>query len=263
MIETIAAVVVGGVALTTYFVSRNKQPNTFTIKSDGVTIDETTSKKPQFTPPRQRQEAPERIPDIKSAVRTSKSIDLRDVTTIYLTGSGDLILEGSKIFINSNTEMVVNNQTLLIKQKPSKKSYITVSQMELYATYNFNPAILHTIGLKGSGDMDIKDLKMNGSLDILLDGSGDIKLSNVTAGSFDLVLRGSGDIELNKKCRATNTTASLNGAGDITINSSNVGTVVKKIKGSGDIHTSSYSSPFTTSRKVEISYGNYTDNLTF
>ena len=260
MIETIAAVVAGGVALTTYFVSRNKQQNTFTIKSDGVTIDEPTLQKPQFTPPHQRPEAPERIPEIKSAVRTSKSIDLRDVTSIYLTGSGDLILEGSKLFINSNTEMIVNNQTLLIKQKPSKKSYITVSQMELYETFNFNPTILHTIRLKGSGDMEIKDLKVSGSLDVVLDGSGDIKLSNVTAGSFDLDLKGSGDIELNKKCRATNTTASLKGSGDITINSSNVGAVAKKIKGSGDIQ---YSSPFTSSRKVEISYGNYAGDLTF
>lgn len=283
MIETIAAVIGGGLAVTAFFISKRKTKHSdvFTIKSDGPSVVEanipgqgyqpTPNKRP---PPPQRpqspSDAPTSVPNIESAVQKSmETLDMSNVTGIRLQGTGDVHLNNGKLFVDDTASVYVKRETLWIESKGSSirisgnifgsnTQYSNVKMVEV-PTKNMDSAKIQRCSLNGSGDMKLSNMKIDKSLDVIVQGSGDIVLDNISTGTLELTVKGSGDISVNKKCRATHTLASVKGSGDITIKSTNVGAVAKKIKGSGDINMPKNSAggksgkPTTTSEHVYTS----------
>lgn len=181
------------------------------------------------------------------------------VTGIRLQGTGDVHLNSGKLFVDDKANVYVQRETLWIESKGSSikisgnifgsnSKYSNVIMMEV-PTLNMYSGQIQRISLNGSGDMKLSNMKIPKSLDVVLQGSGDITLDNISTGTLDLTVKGSGDISVNKKCRSTHTLASVKGSGDITLKSENLGVIAKKIKGSGDINVPKNS---TTKKKKKL-----------
>lgn len=98
--------------------------------------------------------------------------------------------------------------------------------------------------LRGSGDVDIKDLICD-RCEVELVGSGDIDLDRVDTREASAVLVGSGDIDL-KLLRTASTRLSLKGSGDIDAQfSEGCGSVACELRGSGDINLEGQVHQFT------------------
>ena len=89
------------------------------------------------------------------------------------------------------------------------------------------------ICLQGSGDIKCSDIICD-TIHTQLKGSGDIVVSKVDAFSSDISLIGSGDIKLTQH-NVNTTKINLKGSGDIVVNSDNCGSVDCELNGSGDI----------------------------
>jgi hypothetical protein len=248
MIETIAAVIGGGLAVTAFFMARKeKTTDIFTIKSDKVSVVESNIPNPGSKPPQPRPQAPERFKMQSSKVpKNDKALNMSDISGIRLEGSGNVALNNGKLFISDNSDVYVKSKTLWIKTVgntiatnkgifSSSQNYSNTTNIEV-PLVNFNSMLIDRVSLNGSGDIDISNMTVSTTLDILVKGSGDITLNNIITKELELTVKGSGDIKVDKKCRANNTNAILQGSGDITIKSIMVGTILKKQKGSGDIH---------------------------
>lgn len=89
------------------------------------------------------------------------------------------------------------------------------------------------IQLKGSGDIDFKDIICD-NLHAFLQGSGDIDLKKVQAINTNYELKGSGDIDV-KQQKVRQTDINLYGSGDIKVVCTDCQQVNAKLTGSGDI----------------------------
>jgi len=267
MIETIAAVVGGGLAVTAFFMSRKeKTTDVFTIKSDKVSVVESNipnrGYQPHPTPPQPRPQAPERF-KLNQATNDT-DLNMQDISGIRLEGSGNVSLNNGKLFISDNSDVYVKSKTLWVKTVgntistnggmfSSSRNYSNTTNVEI-PLINFSSTCIDRISLNGSGDIDMSNMTLNDTLDVLVKGSGDITLNNVITKELELTVKGSGDIKIDKKCRANNTTAILQGSGDITIKSIMVGTILKKKKGSGDINVPNHMSSTKKTKKKQESY---------
>lgn len=246
MIETIAALVSGGIA-TAFFMSRKEKTlDVFTIKSDKTKKVNLDGYQP--IPPNSRPQAPERfkIQETKPTVN-DQILNMDGISGIRLDGSGNLSLNNGKLFISDNSEVYVKSNTLWVKTiddtvttnsggiVSSSRNHINVTNIEIPLVH-LNSSRINRISLNGSGDIDVSNLTLCDTLDVLVKGSGVITLNNIITMELGLTVKGSGDIMIDSKCRANNTSAILHGSGDITIKSIMVGTILKKKKGSGDIN---------------------------
>ena len=237
--DLLSILYMGGMVLaasgtTFYLTNRNKKDGGFTIKSDGVvSVEETpTSPKPKAPP--------------KQGINTTPMIiDMNGIDGIRLEGSGNVSLIDGEMIVNEDASIEVKKHTIIIHNDSettvvngvfnSFSQTIKSNRIKKVFLHNFNPNNLSRISLKGSGDMEIGKMKIARELDVILKGSGDIKLTSIHTGNLSLSLQGSGDILIDGNCQATQTLAKLQGSGDITIKSNNVGVVSQIINGSGDI----------------------------
>ena len=266
MIETIAAVVGSGLAVTAFFMSRKEKPSdVFTIKSDKVNIVESNIPNQGYQPtPNPRPQAPERFQMPTSQVKNNTTLNMEGISGIRLEGSGNVSLNNGKLFISDNSDVYVKSKTLWVKTVgntistnggmfSSSRNYSNTTSVEIPLTH-FTSTNIERVSLNGSGDIDLSNMTLNDALDVLVKGSGDITLNNVITNELELTVKGSGDITIDKKCRAKNTTAILQGSGDITIKSIMVGTILKKKKGTGDINVPSHMSSTPKTKKKQENY---------
>ncbi|NDW19088.1 DUF2807 domain-containing protein [Dysgonomonas sp. 216] len=101
-----------------------------------------------------------------------------------------------------------------------------------YVVYTGARDLSH-IRLLGSGSVTVeKKLKIE-SLDISLNGSGDVKINNIDCRSVKTSLNGSGDVDLSGN--TLDFQADLNGSGDISAYALKARNAICRVKGSGDI----------------------------
>ena len=99
--------------------------------------------------------------------------------------------------------------------------------------YRLSLPDLEQLTLNGSGDVYVRPLQA-GSLEVGLAGSGDIKLFSVTADDVDLTIEGSGDIQV-AELVAPLLELLVAGSGDIAIGELDGDVVDATVSGSGDI----------------------------
>lgn len=259
MVETLAAMIGGGLAVFVYLKSKKSSTKTFTIKSDQtVKLDgehisgyKPIPTKPKYSPPPQ-------YPKVQSGVTKPQltPIDMKGVTEIRLEGVGDIIITPDKIDILEDSEVKIKNGVLTVSYHGASISInnniivgssISINgnkivngkqvKLETYQLTNFDKKSLNKVTLKGSGDITIGGLEFANNSEILVQGSGDITIEESNFHVVVLHVKGSGDIEFGKKCVANGVDAVVKGSGDITIrNSKNIKTINKNVMGSGDIN---------------------------
>ena len=90
------------------------------------------------------------------------------------------------------------------------------------------------IELKGSGDFDCHGLLDTDTLDVAVQGSGDVEFGRIVCDRLNVSLTGSGDVQANQ-VTAQQTEIELVGSGDVELAFDKSGTVVSQLVGSGDI----------------------------
>lgn len=187
---------------------------------------------------------------------------------ITLLGSANIeLISGTegKIVISAESniapyiETTVKNNELIVKFKDNF-SYSTKKEIKITVPVKE----VSEINLKGSGDIDGKELLNFDKLEIRVNGSGDISL-NVNSNSILAEVIGSGDIDLkgntkdfkgtvkgsgdlkSKKLISYNSQLNVNGSGDIESTTTN--TVDAHVNGSGDIHV--FGNPKNVTKNVK------------
>ena len=244
---------------TTLLLSKRKTSKGFTIKSDGkVKVDGESYKKDT---PASGDALRDLVDDVvKNA--SDKILGMKNVTGIRIQGSANVSLISNKLIVDETAVLEIKKQTLWISNESS--SNVTVSgvfNVSIGGTSNFKRDIpmvdfdsskLARISVDGSGDIEIASMQLANEVDAIVQGSGDIVLTDISTGTLSLSVQGSGDITVSKKCKATQTFAKVQGSGDIEIKSTTVGVVTEKVQGSGDIKLANGTK--TKVRKTKTSY---------
>ena len=128
-------------------------------------------------------------------------------------------VEGDKLIVNMRGEGEVIN--------------FGVPNGEEVTVYVTSPDLVG-VALKGSGDFECQHLLDTDNLDIMMNGSGDMKFDDIICDQVNVSLVGSGDVEL-KNVKMLHSNVNLVGSGDIKVNYDNSGAVEATLTGSGDI----------------------------
>ncbi|MDR0829553.1 MAG: DUF2807 domain-containing protein, partial [Prevotellaceae bacterium] len=138
----------------------------------------------------------------------------------------------------------IGDSNILEKIVTNTYIYGTRADAEIFPQGNssFNPTqpiklIVYTnkvkrINLNGSSSLNVINAFITDTIDVLCEGSGDLKFAKITADKLQIRLRGSGDIDVFTECK--NSVINLNGSGDIKLNGKSVSSEFY-LYGSGDI----------------------------
>ena len=148
-----------------------------------------------------------------SGDKKSESRDLPSFTTLQLDGSLDVIISSGERY-NCIIEGDDNIVPLVITTVKNQRLHISVEKS--YSTKH--KLVIH---------LEVPEIK-----DIILNGSGDINLKDVTNENLSLVISGSGDITVTGKVK--NLTGVIDGSGDLTLSNLEADFVIITIDGSGD-----------------------------
>jgi len=254
MIETIAAIF-GGSLATYVFIKSRKKDNGMTIKSDS---DVRSDKGGGYTGRPNGGYQPTNLnlhnqPNNPPKDETIETINMNGITGIVVEGSPTLKLTDDKISVSENSNVETKFNKLIVTPKDSNNSKIIIGnnvlinsnvriddvsndQLEEVQLKNFDPTIIKTFKITGSGDLIVKGLHTASSVDAKVQGSGDLVLDGISVETLKLSIQGSGDITLGKKTSAKNVNVSIQGSGDINIRTKSIGVLSKSIQGSGDIN---------------------------
>ena len=162
---------------------------------------------------------------------------------IELLGALDVIYQQADSFsvkvkapVNAldNVETRVEGDKLIVNMKGEGKLInFGVSDSKDVTIYVTSPDFLG-ISLKGSGDFECQQLLDTDNLDIVLNGSGDIRFDDIICDQVNVSLVGSGDVDV-KNVKTLRSKVSLIGSGDISVSYDDSGYVEAHLTGSGDI----------------------------
>ncbi|MDR2010364.1 MAG: DUF2807 domain-containing protein [Bacteroidales bacterium] len=203
-----------------------------------------------------------------NSFETERNVDIRNVKEINVNGSIDVEIfysEDSRVIITAQ-ENITNLISVNVMGDIAKVDYkpnVNVKTTDITKVTFYMPDI-QNITVNGSGDvfyggrfptLSKMELKVNGSgdikaseiccniLNINIYGSGDIKTGEILCNELNTNIRGSGDIELEYiDCYKINT--SVNGSGDVEY-SGYCDEHIIRINGSGKIESYDLQSLFT------------------
>jgi len=166
----------------------------------------------------------------------TKNYEVEEFTGVVLEGSFDLFVSQGdelKVTATGNDDIlerlivVVEDNELHVSLKPGAYTNFTLK-------VNVAMPYFNRVRLAGSGDLVLSEFKGLDKVDVVLDGSGDIRSDGTlnVAGPVTCLLDGSGDIGL--KLNALSVNARLEGSGDIDL-SGKATELQAQLDGSGDI----------------------------
>ena len=191
------------------------------------------------------------------AQKITKTSDLTGFTKVQLNTSSDINIKmGNTYSIEmvgdeeriGNTILEMKNDTLKIKHKKGNFHYDNDQDMVI----NVVMPDIESMQINGSGDAEIEgvdnaslDLNVNGSgdlyvngkseeLEISINGSGNISMSEVMGKDVEISINGSGDVELDGgTCQSLE--IDIHGSGDVEAKDMKCQDVNVEVAGSGDI----------------------------
>lgn len=174
---------------------------------------------------------------IGNGVVKEESRSLTGYNSIKLKGNFDVILTDEKqgtvhIVAEENIiplieSQVVDGRELELNMKP--KLRISYKKAKVYV-----PARdVHRLTLIGSGNIENQGDMIVDHFMIILKGSGDIDLKNIESNKCQVLLHGSGDIDL--KGKTDNLSVKLKGSGDVSAFGFTAKEVSVELMGSGDV----------------------------
>ena len=170
----------------------------------------------------------------------SKSFDFKDFDRIVINGHADVDFTQSstwEVTVRTQENVLewldykVEGTTLVIETKDHRdvrsKTYDIVIQAPE----------LKKLTVNGASDFNVKGLRMDGDLDVEVNGAGDLDFDRITCNSLSVEVNGAADANLTSIDILKKLKVQVNGAGDVEI-TGNAVDVSLEVNGAGDIDAS-------------------------
>ena len=170
----------------------------------------------------------------------SKSFDFKDFDRIVINGHADVDFTQSstwEVTVRTQENVLewldykVEGTTLVIETKDHRdvrsKTYDIVIQAPE----------LKKLTVNGASDFNVKGLRMDGDLDVEVNGAGDLDFDQITCNSLSVEVNGAADANLTSIDILKKLKVQVNGAGDVKI-TGNAVDVSLEVNGAGDIDAS-------------------------
>ena len=167
----------------------------------------------------------------------SKSFDLKDFDQIVINGHADVDFTQSSTYevtvrtqenIFEWLDYKVEGTTLVIEAKDHRDVRATTYDIVIQAPE------LKKLTVNGATDFNVKGLRMDGDLDVQVNGAGDLDFEGITCNSLSIEVNGAADANLTSIDIARKLKVQVNGAGDVDI-TGNAVDVSLEVNGAGDI----------------------------
>lgn len=171
------------------------------------------------------------------AQKITKTSDLTSFTKVQLNTSSDINIKvGNTYSIEmvgdeeriGNTILEMKNDTLKIKHKKGNFHYDNDQDMVI----NVVMPDIESMQINGSGDAEIEGVD-NASLDLNVNGSGDLYV-NGKSEELEISINGSGNISMSE-VMGKDVEISINGSGDVELDGGTCQSLEIDIHGSGDV----------------------------
>lgn len=183
----------------------------------------------------------------RAYAKQKKTVKVGSFRNIVITGSSDVVfrqsrngkttvwIEGTEEDINS-TSVKASHGTLTVSNSGGSRfmGFSSGNDAKIYV----EAPKLDAVTVTGSGDFDAKNMVKTSSLSIVVNGSGDVELSDISCHDLSVVVRGSGDVDIDRAAVSHSADLSIAGSGDIEAKFVNSGNINCSVKGSGDIELS-------------------------
>lgn len=180
---------------------------------------------------------------VSAAEKVSETRKLSGYEKIEINGSPNVVYTQGKTFSVrvegkresvDNVETSVSGNTLYVKNKGKVGIFnFTTGSSDDAVVYVTSPDLI-SIRVNGSGDFISKTQIDTDRMTIVLRGSGDIDVKDIICDACNITLIGSGDVDLDR-LEARDVNASLVGSGDIDLALLKVNVTRLYVKGSGDM----------------------------
>ena len=167
----------------------------------------------------------------------SKTMDFKDFDSIVINGGADVKFTQSSTYevtvrtqenIFDWLDYKVEGTTLVLQLKDKKGVHAEVFDIVIQAPE------LKKLTVNGATDFDVDALRMDGDLDIEINGAGDLDFNRITCNSLTLEVNGAADAKLTAVDILKSLKVEVNGAGDVDI-TGNALDASFEVNGAGDI----------------------------
>ncbi|MBR5255657.1 MAG: DUF2807 domain-containing protein [Bacteroidales bacterium] len=170
----------------------------------------------------------------------SKTFDFADFDKIEINGHADVDFTQSSVYevtVRTQESVLewldykVDGTTLVIQTKNRRDVRATQYDLVIQAPE------LKKLEINGASDFNVKGLRMDGDLDVQVNGAGDLDFDQVACDNFYLQVNGAADANLKNIDVRKLLKVEVNGASDVDI-TGNVQDVSLEVNGAGDIDAS-------------------------
>ena len=167
----------------------------------------------------------------------SKTFDFKDFDTIEINGGAAVTFNQSSVYevtvrtqenIFDWLDYSVEGTKLILQIKDKKPVHAEVFDIVIQAPE------LNKVVVNGASDFDISGLRIDGDLDVQVNGAGDLDFDQVACESLFVEVNGAGDAKLTSLDIRKKLKVEVNGAGDVDI-TGRTQDVSLEVNGVGDI----------------------------
>lgn len=167
----------------------------------------------------------------------SKTFDFKDFDTIEINGGADVTFNQSSIYevtvrtqesIFDWLDYKVEGSKLVLQVKDKRNVRAEVFDIVIQAPE------LNKVVVNGASDFDIRGLRIDGDLDVQVNGAGDLDFDQIACESLSVQVNGAGDAKLSSLNIRKTLKVEVNGAGDVDI-TGRAQDVSLDVNGVGDI----------------------------
>lgn len=143
---------------------------------------------------------------------------------------GGVAIKGRKSIVD-NVKVKVKNQTLYLSL--DEKDWFRVDHSEKADIYVSSPDLISVV-MRGAGDFEAKNLLDTDTLNVELNGAGNIDFDRIVCDEAYLIVKGAGNLEVDK-LTANRTKIAMLGVGNADVEFKNAGHVDCLLSGVGNI----------------------------
>lgn len=168
----------------------------------------------------------------------SKSFEFKDFDRIEINGGADVSFVQApeyKVTVRTQESVFdwldyrVEGTKLILQTKDKKNIHAEVFEITVSAPE------LSGIVVNGASDLDIDDLRIDGDLEVQVNGAGDLDFNQIVCESLSVKVNGAGDAKLTSIDIRNSLKVEVNGAGDVDI-TGRTQDVSLAVNGVGDIN---------------------------
>ena len=172
-----------------------------------------------------------------SGAVTSKTFDFKDFDTIEINGGADVTFTQAEDYdVTVRTQESVFD--LLDYRVEGTKLILEIKDRKSIHAEEFAVSItapeLNKVTVSGASDLDIKGLRIDGDLEVQVNGAGDLDFDQIVCDNFTVQVNGAADAKLSSIDIRKKLKVQVNGAGDVDITGSTQD-VSLEVNGAGDI----------------------------